>query len=203
MTQASPTIAANTSGLAYRQADNDAKQAILSRHKGSTAPTYAVAGMQWIDDSATPWVLKTFDGSDWITEGEIDPAADTFTPSNAVSENDLKGTAREYTKAQNFDAQTLTDGANISWNLEDNQVAQVTLGGNRTLDNPTNMKDGGVYILRVIQDGTGSRTLSFGTAYEWSGGTAPDLTGDANAEDIITFISDGSKMKGVLQGDFS
>lgn len=111
--------------------------------------------------------------------------------------------AQEYTATQNFNATTLTDGATINWDASANQVASVTLGGNRTLANPTNMVDGGTYILRVVQDGTGSRTLSYGANYLWPGGTAPTLSTDADAVDILTFISDGTNMYGVAQLDFS
>lgn len=112
--------------------------------------------------------------------------------------------AQEYEKTLNFNATTLSDGANISWDLESNQVASVTLAGNRTLDNPTNMVDGGTYILRVIQDGTGDRTLAYGSAYKFPSGTAPVLTtGTPSAVDILTFVSDGTNMYGVFQGDFS
>lgn len=114
-----------------------------------------------------------------------------------------KDVANVYTKQQNFGTATLTDGANIAWNLDDGQSAKVTLGGNRTLDNPTNMIDGGTYILRVIQDATGSRTLGFGTAYKWPGGTPPTLTTTANAVDILSFVSDGTNMYGVSQLAFS
>ncbi|MFH1157596.1 MAG: hypothetical protein V1721_01735 [Pseudomonadota bacterium] len=71
MTQATPTIGANQSGLAYRNADNDGKKAILNHHKGSTAPAYAEAGIVWLDDAATPWVLKVYDGTDWIVLASI------------------------------------------------------------------------------------------------------------------------------------
>lgn len=111
--------------------------------------------------------------------------------------------AQEYTATQNFNATTLTDGANISWDASDNQVASVVLGGNRTLDNPTNMVDGATYILTVKQDATGTRTLAYGTAYKWAGGTAPTLTTDASAVDIITFVCDGTSMYGVETLDFS
>ena len=111
--------------------------------------------------------------------------------------------AQEYTKAQNFNATTLTDGANISWDLESNQVAKVTLAGNRTLDNPTNMVDGATYILRVIQDAGGTNTLAYGTAYLWPGGTGPVITATGDAIDIITFVSDGTNMFGVISQDFS
>lgn len=112
-------------------------------------------------------------------------------------ETNVKGTKRAYTKQQNFGTATLADGANISWNLDDAQSAKVTLEGNRTLDNPTNMVDGGTYVLRVKQDATGSRTLSFGSAYDFGEAGEPVLTTTANKVDILTFISDGTKMFGV------
>lgn len=107
-----------------------------------------------------------------------------------------------WTYQQYFVETTLTDAANISWDLDTNQVAKVTLGGDRTLDNPSNMKAGAMYTLRIIQDATGSRLLSFGTAYKFPGGVVPTLTSTANAVDIITFICDGTNMYGIFQGDF-
>lgn len=98
---------------------------------------------------------------------------------------------------------TLTDAATISWNLDVDPNATVTLGSNRTLANPTNMKGGGTYYLIVKQDATGSRTLSYGTAFKWSGGTAPVLTTTVNAIDILTFICDGTNMYGVCTPNLS
>ncbi|HJN60304.1 MAG TPA: hypothetical protein QF630_04600 [Alphaproteobacteria bacterium] len=112
-------------------------------------------------------------------------------------------TAQEWTAMQNFNATTLTDGANISWDVSANQVTSVTLAGNRTLDNPTNMQDGATFVLTAKQDGTGSRTLSYGAAYKWPGGVAPTLSTGANDIDILTFVSDGTSMFGVIQQDFS
>lgn len=96
---------------------------------------------------------------------------------------------------------TLTDASNISWDLSSGIIAQVTLADNRTLSNPTN-KSVGTYILKVIQDNTGSRTLAYGTDYKWAGGTAPTLTTTGNAVDIITFYCDGTSMYGAMLGDF-
>lgn len=112
--------------------------------------------------------------------------------------------AQEYERQLNFNSTTLSDGANIAWDLDLNQVASVTLAGNRTLDNPTNMKAGSTYILIVNQDGTGDRTLAYDTAYKFIGGTAPVLTtGTPSAVDILTFVSDGTNMYGVISKDFS
>lgn len=99
-------------------------------------------------------------------------------------------------------AQTLVDAASISWNLNSGGAATVTLAGNRTLANPTNMKNGGSYYLVVKQDGTGNRTLSYGTAYKFPNNIDPVLSTPANAVDILTFISDGTSMYGVAQTNF-
>lgn len=80
MTQATVTIGANKSGLQYRTEDNDGKKALLNHHKGSTAPSYAEAGIIWLDDAATPWALKIYDGTDWIKLGDVNATANTFNP---------------------------------------------------------------------------------------------------------------------------
>ena len=78
MTQTTPTISADQSGLAYRTADNNGKKALLNHHKGATAPTYAEAGILWLDDAATPWLLKIYDGTDWIVIGAVNSTANTL-----------------------------------------------------------------------------------------------------------------------------
>ena len=104
---------------------------------------------------------------------------------------------QEYTAAHNFKATTLTDAATIAWDLSSNQVAKVTLGGNRTLANPFYAKDGGVYVLFVTQDATGSRTLAYGSNYRWSNANlAPTLTTTPGRTDILTFVSFDGKMYG-------
>ncbi|MDI1228371.1 MAG: hypothetical protein PSY14_11860 [bacterium] len=80
MSQASPTIGANKTGLTFRQEDNDGKKALLTHHKGSSAPDYAEAGAIWLDDSSTPWLLKLHDGADWIAIGSINASSNAFQP---------------------------------------------------------------------------------------------------------------------------
>lgn len=104
------------------------------------------------------------------------------------------GTVQGWTKQQYFGEATLTDAVNIVWVLDDAQTAKVTLQGNRTLDNPTTMQAGGTYLLRIIQDATGGRTLAYGTAYKFPNGLAPTLTTPANAVDLLSCVSDGTSM---------
>ena len=93
--------------------------------------------------------------------------------------------------------QALSFNSNLVWNLNTQQVAKVTLTGNVGSVTPQNMQDGGEYILRVIQDGTGSRTISWGSTFKWPGAAQPTLSTAAGAIDIFTFICDGSLMYGV------
>ena len=87
------------------------------------------------------------------------------------------------------DIVSLTDGANISVDFNSGQNFAVQLAGNRTIDNPTNCVPGQTGSIFVIQDGTGSRTLSFGTNYKFPGGTAPTLSTGASAADRIDYIT--------------
>lgn len=109
----------------------------------------------------------------------------------------------EWTNQQYVDMQTLTDGATISWDLSSNQVAQVTLGGNRTLGAPTNQNAGGTYVLIVRQPAGNNHTLSFNSVYKFAAGNAPTITASNGAVDVLTFISDGTNMYGGFLQDFS
>lgn len=113
------------------------------------------------------------------------------------------GLAQEWTKTQNFNMTTLTDAASIAWDLESNQVSEVTITANRTLANPTNQVAGATYILIVKQDAGGTNTLAYGSAYLYPGGTAPVVAAGANAISVLSFVSDGTNMLGVSQLDFS
>jgi len=83
---------------------------------------------------------------------------------------------------------TLTDAATITPDFGANQNFTVTLAGSRTLANPTNPVVGQTGSIFLVQDGTGSRTLSFGTQYDFTGGTAPTLSTTAAAVDRIDYI---------------
>jgi hypothetical protein len=93
--------------------------------------------------------------------------------------------------AYNADA-TLTDGATITWDVGSSPVAKVTLGGNRTLSAPTNSASGQFISLTVIQDATGSRVLTWNSAYEFTGDVAPTLTTTASKADVFVFKYNGT-----------
>jgi len=105
-----------------------------------------------------------------------------------------KGSGKfKFNDAAYFPEATLTDGSTVSWDVQSSPVAKVTLGGNRSLGAGTNGVAGQFVSLLVIQDGTGSRTLSFNAVYEFKDDTAPTLTTTAAKGDLFVFRYNGSK----------
>ena len=93
----------------------------------------------------------------------------------------------------NYSETTLTDGSSITWNASTEDVAKVTLAGNRTLGSASSGSTGQFISLLIIQDGTGSRTLTWNAAYEFAADTAPTLTTTASKGDLFVFRYNGSK----------
>jgi hypothetical protein len=95
--------------------------------------------------------------------------------------------AQTFTAAQRGTVSALTDGATITPDFAVANNYSVTLGGNRTLANPTNITAGQSGIITITQDGTGSRTLAYGSYWKFAGGTAPTLTTTASAVDVLAY----------------
>jgi hypothetical protein len=93
----------------------------------------------------------------------------------------------------NYAEATLTDESSITWDASTQDVAKVTLAGNRTLGSASSGTTGQFISLLIIQDGTGSRTLTWNAAYEFAADTAPTLTTTADLGDLFVFRYNGSK----------
>jgi len=96
-------------------------------------------------------------------------------------------TAQSFTAGQRGSVSALTDGATITPNFNTANNFSLTLGGNRTLANPTNLTAGQSGVIVITQDATGGRTLAYGSNWDFSGGTAPTLTTAANAVDVLVY----------------
>jgi hypothetical protein len=112
----------------------------------------------------------------------------TFAAGQTISGYGAIDTAQTWTKGQRAEVTALTDAATIAVDFADSNNFSVTLGGNRTLGNPTNQVAGQSGSLFVTQDGTGSRTLAYSSDWEFAGSTAPTLSTAANAVDRIDYI---------------
>lgn len=117
-----------------------------------------------------------------------------------VTHGQLSGNPHVYDAAQTPSEKVLSYGASVSWNLDAAQTSSLTLLGNATLSNPSNMRAGGPYILRVIQGTIGNHTLAFGSAYKGTPASLPMTTG---AEKIMSFYCDGTYMKCMGWKDFT
>jgi hypothetical protein len=99
---------------------------------------------------------------------------------------------------------TLTDAATITPNLQTSCNFTVTLGGNRTIANVTSLTSGQSGSIFVVQDATGSRTLSWGTQWDFPAGVAPTLTTTASAVDRIDYIvRSATSIQAVYTGNYS
>ena len=91
---------------------------------------------------------------------------------------------------------TLVDGATIVTDAALGTHFRVTLGGNRTLANPSNLSDGQRLTWEVVQDGTGGRTLSYGSMFTFGSDVpSPTLSTTAGLRDFITAIYNSGTLK--------
>jgi hypothetical protein len=114
------------------------------------------------------------------------------------------GIVQTFTSGQAAEITTLTDGATITPNLSDSNNFVVTLGGNRALANPTNILAGQSGSIFIVQDGTGSRTLTWGSYWDFPNGTAPTLSTGANAIDRVDYVvRSATSIHSVWTGNYS
>ena len=88
----------------------------------------------------------------------------------------------------------LSDGATITIDMATACHHSVTLGGNRTFAAPSNQAVGQAGSIFITQDGSGSRTAAFNSAFKFVGGTAPTLTTGAGLTDRIDYIVKSSNV---------
>lgn len=160
------------------------------------APTLSISGL------ASPPALVRYDSSGTyvaLAAGEI--PAGHYSPVTLLSATQAlvhdiplpaalvrKDAANAFTKSQTVNSVALTDGASIATDASLSNNFKVTLGGNRTLANPTNLTDGQVINWRIKQDATGARTLAYGSKFKWPSGVAPTLSTAANRLDVISGV---------------
>ena len=72
--------------------------------------------------------------------------------------------------------------------LDRNANFKLTLSGNITLVNPANLTAGTTGSIFIVQDGSGSRTVSYGNSWDFAGGTAPTMSTAASSVDRIDYI---------------
>lgn len=130
-------------------------------------------------------IVIAYDGAAWNSTSAAAEATDSqvWTGTDTATRISPR---RFFTAAATI---ALTDGATITPDLNTGINFSVTLGGSRTLANPTNAKTGQSGVIIVTQDGTGSRVLTYGTKYKFPGGAAVGgvLSTAAGSVDVISY----------------
>lgn len=107
----------------------------------------------------------------------------TFVPGSSTGYVHMDGCLK--TEQTYSDWVTATDGATVTFDCALGNKQRVVLGGNRTLA-LSNIKVGQTLWLRLVQDGTGSRTVTWFSTITWADGTAPTLATAINkTNDIV------------------
>lgn len=141
--------------------------------------------------------LNTLTGALTIANGNGIAAISAVTTTITIAA-DIASTAQYRAKTANklADAATafasadfvaLTDAATIATDMNLGYDFGVTLGGNRTLGNPTNPTNGQKGCYHFIQDGTGTRTLAYASNWKFPSGIAPTLSTPAGSHDSLCY----------------
>mgnify|MGYP001089000594 CR=1 FL=1 len=163
-------------------------------HDGSTA-----GGVPLATETALGSYALTSALGDYVATSTIGSAVQAYDADTAKTD-----TAQTFTAAQRGTITALTDGATITPDFALSNNFSVTLAGNRNMANPTNLVAGQSGSIFITQDGTGSRTLSWGSYWDFATGVAPTLSTTAGAVDRVDYIvRTSTSIHTVFTGDYS
>ena len=146
-------------------------------------------GQVYKKTGSSTWTLQI----DLATQAELDAVnARLVTAESEIDTLQTDLSAAEVKIAALEDThQTLTSAAAITWNVDDGEVADLTLGHNVTLT-IAGGDNGDTAMLRCLQDATGSRTLALASAISRGGRAAPTLRTAASERDYLLFTKIGT-----------
>jgi len=201
-----PTLTAGTTTSTAASITNGTIQTLTSSTANITGGTFGGLSTGSINSSSgTISVLNSTIGTigNFTTTliGDVTISTGSATVGTRVA---VLNTAQQYSRAHNFAATALTiTSGTIPWDLSQNQVATLTVTTNSTMNTPTNFQAGATYVLIVTQGTAGSNTLSFSTAYKFTGGVAPVLSTGSAQVDVLSFVTNGTVLYGVSSQNFS
>ncbi len=126
----------------------------------------------------------------------ITPNIGAATASSLNSSGDI--TAKRYKLTM---PNSTTASSTTSLDLSTGNVFTINLSSNISTLTLSNAAVG-TYLVKFVQDATGSRTVSFPAAWKWAGGLAPLLTTTANKLDIVTLVYDGTTYYATIVKNF-
>ena len=99
-----------------------------------------------------------------------------------------------YSKQQYFETNAIVNsgGEFIDINLDNDQTGYIILGRNVVMNQPSNIKNGAVYVIAITQDSAGSRTVNWNSIFQFGTDGQPTLSTTGNLTDFLTFIGDNN-----------
>ena len=160
---------------------------------GQDITIYHESGQSYIQNStgnfridADALRLRSKTGSEAFITANVNGAVELY--HNNSKKIETTGAGIGITGNATSSVSSLTDGSTITVNFDTASHFTVTLGGNRTFAQSSSNAVGSSGSIFIVQDGTGGRTASFGSAFKFAGGTAPTLSTAANAVDRLDFV---------------
>lgn len=126
----------------------------------------------------------------------------TGTSNNAITVPQY-GNQGTWTKAQNVSQASPAFGTPLTLDLTTSNTFTITATSNFTVSAPTGAVAGGTYVVRIVQDATGNRVVTWPVSFKWPGGSVPALSTAANAIDLLTMYYDGTQYLCTLQKAYS
>jgi len=174
-------VAAYVSGASYLLTSNN-----LSELTATAATARSNLGLGSISTQSAGSVAITGGAVNNTAIGASTASTGAFTTLSASGTATFTG-AMSATANAYMQIDALTDASTIAVDMSVGNNFSVTLGGNRTLGNPTNLTAGQSGVIFITQDGTGSRTLAYSSYWDFPSQTAPTLTTTANAVDVLVY----------------
>ena len=140
----------------------------------------AEGALYWNSVSDT---MKVYDSASWVEWAWLALAGGTMT-------GNLLMKSATYTLNDEGNSST---AVTIDWTLGNKALVTMTDNATLTFTAPSSACN---VVLKVVQDATGSRTITWPAAAKWIGGVAPTLSTAASSVDIISFFFDGTNYYG-------
>jgi hypothetical protein len=176
-TSATTATNANNINLADESSDTTCFPVFATAATGNQAPK---TGSNLTFNSSTGDLGATLlSVTSGVTVGSATTSMDLYVTGNAAA-----GVHNLGSKSSSF-AIDMSTGNNYNF----------TIAGNITLNNPTNTQPGQSGVIKILQDGTGSRTLAFGGAWSFVDGTAPTISAGAGTTSVLLYyVVDSSEI---------
>tara|TARA_R110002073_G_scaffold14015_6_gene58193 strand:- start:1776 stop:2690 length:915 start_codon:yes stop_codon:yes gene_type:complete len=119
-----------------------------------------------------------------VSSDETITGAYTFTSTTSFNTTEVIASA---TQAYSKPVSVAVASSAVSLDFSTGNNFTTILNGNVSIANPTTPQPGQSGIIYIRQDGTGSRTMSFNSSWDFAGGTAPTLSTAADAVDALIY----------------